>query len=415
MQGNLDDLLVVVLVAALAPLIAGLVPGGRLPQVVVLILGGILVGPQVADMADPQRLRLLSDVGLGFLFLSAGYEVELRIFRERAGRLAAYGWFMTMAISICVISLLTAIGVVHAFIPVALGLSTTALGTLLPILRDNRMLEGIFGENLMAAGAVGEMFPVIAIAIFLGSKGKLEGLISLIAVGSLAAAVTVAPRLVRSTRLSEIIRRGQHATSQTTLRWTVVLLIGLLAVASRVGLDVVLGAFLAGLVLRKWAPGDIHSLERKLDAVGYGFFIPIFFVSSGMSLDVRSIVHSPGRLFVFAALLLAVRGLPSLLVYRNQLPLIQRFQMTFLLATALPLLVALSEIGLQSGEMLPANAAALVGAGVLSVAVFPSTAVILKGRAQRRAPAPAGPPVEADAPAAAAPPAQRQESIPEHH
>ncbi len=155
------------------------------------------------------------------------------------------------------------------------------------------------------------------------------------------------------------------------------LLFALLVVAANFGLDVVLGAFLAGVVLRRWAPLDVHALEDKLDAVGYGFFIPVFFVSSGMSLDLRSIVESPARLIVFFLLFLAVRGLPALLFYRQDLPIRGRVQMMLLTATALPLLVALAHIGLESGTMLPENAAALVGAGVLSVIVFPPVAVRL--------------------------------------
>jgi Kef-type K+ transport system membrane component KefB len=181
------------------------------------------------------------------------------------------------------------------------------------------------------------------------------------------------------------LTEGQDATAQTTLRWTVVMLLLLLLIANTFGLDVVLGAFLAGVVLRRWAPGDVHSLEEKLDAVGYGFFIPIFFVTSGMSLDLHSIVQAPGRLLLFFVLLLVVRGLPTLLVYRSALSRPQRFELVFLLATALPLLVALSEIGLQSGIMLPQNAAALVGAGVLSVLIFPAVAV---GIDRRFAPSP---------------------------
>ena len=140
------------------------------------------------------------------------------------------------------------------------------------------------------------------------------------------------------------------------------LLFGLLVFASDVGLDVVLGAFLAGVVLRRWAPGDVHALESKLDAVGYGFFIPVFFVSSGMGLDLGSIAEAPGRLVAFFLLLLAVRGLPSLVLYRHDMVVRERVQMMLLTATSLPLLVALAEVGLDSGEMLPENAASLVGA-----------------------------------------------------
>jgi Kef-type K+ transport system membrane component KefB len=315
---------------------------------------------------------------LGFLFLLAGYELELRLFRERAGRLALTSWLVTALVAIAVTGALAAVGFVNAFVPIAIGLTTTALGTLLPILRDNQMLEGRFGEFIMAAGAVGEFLPIVAVAVFLSASGAFLGLISLAVMAGIALLFTFVPRLARHGKVAGIIAEGEHATSQTTLRWTVFLLFALLVIAADFGLDVVLGAFLAGVVLRRWAPGDVEALEGKLDAVGYGFFIPVFFVSSGMSLDLHSIIEAPARLVVFFLLFLAVRGLPALLFYRRDLRMRERVQMMLLTATALPLLVALSEIGLESGTMLPEKAAALVGAGVLSVIVFPPTAVSLR-------------------------------------
>ena len=376
----LQSLFVAALVAALAPVIVGIAPRLRTPQVVVLIVGGVIVGPQVLGLAEPDSIELLSNVGLGFLFLLAGYELELSLFRQRAGKLAIIGWLASAAIAGLLVALLTSAGLVRAYIPVALGLTTTALGTLLPILRDNNMLRGSFGSYLMAGGAVGEFFPVIAIAIFLGSNGRFFGLLSLLAVAVIALILSLIPNLGRGGRLQQVLREGQGATAQTTLRWTVAMLLLLLLIANAFGLDVVLGAFLAGVVLRRWAPGDVKSLEDKLDAVGYGFFIPVFFVSSGMNLDLESIVQEPARLGLFFVLLLVVRGLPTLLVYRSALPRPQRLELLFLLATALPLLVALAEIGLETGEMLPENAAALVGAGVLSVMIFPGIAVAIDRR-----------------------------------
>ena len=380
---GLTSLFVVVLVAAVAPVIVGLLSRLRIPQVVVLILGGVLVGPHVLDLADPNEIVLLSNVGLGFLFLLAGYELDLRIFRQRAGKLAVVGWLVTVALAIGVVAGLAALGLVRAFVPVALGLTTTALGTLLPILRDNNMLRGSFSSYILAAGAVGEFLPVVAIAIFLGSHGRFIGLISLVAVGVLGLLLSLLPRLGRGGRIAQILSEGRDATSQTTLRWTVAMLLLLLVIASDFGLDVVLGAFVAGVVLHRWAPVNPEALDRKLDAVGYGFFIPIFFVSSGMGLDLESILRAPGRLFLFFLLLLVVRGLPTLLVYRTALPLPRRFELVFLVSTALPLLVALSEIGLETGEMLPGNAAALVGAGVLSVLVYPAIAIAIDRRIAR--------------------------------
>jgi Kef-type K+ transport system membrane component KefB len=377
---GLETLLVVTAIAALTPLVVALLPGPRLPQVVVLIAGGVLVGPQGLGLAETPSIQLLANVGLGFLFLLAGYELELGLFRERPGRLAVVAWLTTGTLATVLVGVLAAAGFVRAFVPVALGLTTTALGALLPILRDNDMLGGRFGRYILAAGAVGELFPILAIAIFLGANSKFVALLSLASVGILAVILTLAPRLVRGNRLERILHEGEGATAQTTLRWSILLLLFLLVIAEEFGLDVVLGAFLAGIVLRRWAPGDVHSLEEKLDAIGYGFFIPVFFVSSGMALDVRSIAEAPARLLVFFVLLLVVRGLPALVVYRSALAAAQRVQMMFLTATALPLLVALTEIGLRNGTMLRENAAALVGAGALSVLVFPTVAVAMERR-----------------------------------
>jgi Kef-type K+ transport system membrane component KefB len=377
LETELRALLIVSIVSAAAPFVCALLARFRVPQVVVLIVGGVLIGPEVFGLAEPVSIELVANVGLGFLFLLAGYELDLDHFRERSGRLAVGGWFISAAVSIVVTGLLAASGFVHAFVPVALALTTTALGTLLPILRDNDMLGGPLGRLIMPAGAVGEFFPIVGIAVFLGSKGRLYGLLSLVVMCVLALALAWLPRLARIERFERIAQQGEHATQQTTLRLTVMLLFGLLVFASDFGLDVVLGAFLAGVVLRRWAPGDVDALEDKLDAVGYGFFIPVFFVSSGMGLDLDSIAEAPARLLVFFVLLLAVRGLPSLLLYRHDLDLRQRVQMMLLTATSLPLLVALSQVGLSSGEMLPENAAALVGAGVLSVMFFPGLAVAI--------------------------------------
>jgi Kef-type K+ transport system membrane component KefB len=381
---GLDDLVAVALVAALAPLVVAMLPGPRIPQVVIFLLGGVLIGPHVLGLADTSSIQLLANIGLGFLFLLAGYELDPRLLRQQPGRLAIGGWLMSAAIAVGVAAGLTAAGYIRDYVPVGLALTTTALGTLLPILRDNNMLGGEFGRYVFAAGAVGELFPILIIAVFLGQRGSFVALASVALVGALALTLTFVPRLARSAAVQRIVTEGQEATGQVTLRWSMVLLFALLAVASRFGLDVVLGAVLAGMVLRGWTRHlnmDTESLEHKFDAVGYGLFIPIFFISSGMSFDLKSISEDPLRLLIFFVLLIVVRGLPSLLVYRRALAPVQRLEMTFITATSLPLLIALAAIGEQDGVMLPATAASLIGAGVLSVLVFPLIAVGLHRRA----------------------------------
>ena len=381
---GLEDLVAVALVAALAPLLVAMLPGPRIPQVVVFLLGGVLIGPHGLGFAETSSIQLLANIGLGFLFLLAGYELDPRLLRQQPGRLAIGGWLMSAAIAVGVAAGLTAAGYIKDYVPVGLALTTTALGTLLPILRDNGMLGGEFGRHVFAAGAVGELFPILIIAVFLGQRGSFVALASVALVGALALALTIVPWLAKSAAVQRIVTEGQEATGQVTLRWSMVLLFALLAVASRFGLDVVLGAVLAGMVLRGWTQHlrmDTASLEHKFDAVGYGLFIPIFFISSGMSFDLKSISEDPLRLLVFFGLLIVVRGLPSLLVYRHALAPVQRLEMTFITATTLPLLIALAAVGQQDGIMLPATAASLVGAGVLSVLVFPLIAVGLHRRA----------------------------------
>jgi Kef-type K+ transport system membrane component KefB len=353
-------------------------PGPRIPQVVVFLIGGVLIGPHVLGLAETGNIQLLSDVGLGFLFLLAGYELDPHLLRERPGRLAITGWVMSAVISVAVTAGLTAAGYIKDYVPVGLALTTTALGTLLPILRDNGMLGGNLGRHVFAAGAVGELFPILIIAVFLTKRGHFIALASVVAVGVLAIVLSLVPWLAKSNAVRKIISEGQDATAQITLRFAVVLLFALLAFAAKFGLDVVLGAMLAGIVLRIWTRRlntDTESLERKFDAVGYGIFIPIFFIASGMTIDLKAISQDPLRVVALFALLLIVRGLPSLIVYRNDLRPRERVEMTFITATSLPLLIALAEIGEQDGVMLPATAAALVGAGVLSVLIYPLIAV----------------------------------------
>jgi Kef-type K+ transport system membrane component KefB len=383
---SLQTLFAVGLVAALAPAVVAVLPRGMVPQVVILVLAGVLIGPHGLGVASAPSIVLLTNIGLGFLFLLAGYELDLKLFRQQAGRMAMAGWVASAALAVGVVALLGTFHYVYDYVPIGLALTTTALGTLLPILHETKMLEGRFGRYVLAAGAAGELFPIVAISVFLTKRQHLLAAVSVLAVLFLALVLAPLPRLIGDRYLKAIIRQGQRATSQATLRWALVLLLVLLVAAEGFGLDVVLGAMLAGMVLRSWTRRqdiDARPLESKLDAVGYGIFIPVFFVASGMTLDIRSIIADPLRLLVFTVLLLVVRGLPALLIYARVMPFRQRLEMTFITATTMPLLIALAEIGLRDGVMLPSNAAALVGAGVLSVLIFPAVASTLD-RGRRR-------------------------------
>ncbi|NTW42614.1 MAG: sodium:proton exchanger, partial [Cellulomonadaceae bacterium] len=242
----LTTLLAVAAVAAVAPLVVGLLPRWHVPQVVVLLAGGVVIGPHALGWGSPSTIEPFVNLGLGFLFLLAGYELDYAALRARPGQLAIVGWAVSLVLAIGVVGALEALGFVRAFVPVALALTTTALGVLLPILRENDMLGGRVGSQVVAAGAVGELFPIIAIAVFLGANGEFVGLVSLLIVAVVALLLSLAPRLIRGRRTETVILAGENSTTQTTLRGTIFLLLLLLVLAARFGLDVVLGAFLAG-------------------------------------------------------------------------------------------------------------------------------------------------------------------------
>jgi Kef-type K+ transport system membrane component KefB len=376
---GLEDLFVVAIVFALAPIASALFPARRLPQLVILIAGGVLVGPDGLGLVQPDDIALIANVGLGFVFLQAGYEIEPRLLRSRIGALALIAWVMSAVIATGAVGVLASFGYVHAFVPVALALTTSALGTVLPILRERGQLDSLLGRLFLANSAVGEVLPIIAIAIFLGVNSRFTALLSFAAIGLIALSLAVIPKVLPRARMPRIVIEPD-GTSQTTLRWALLLLLGLLVLAGKFGLDVVLGAMLAGMVLRKWATTDTEALERKLDALGHGFFVPVFFVSSGMALDLDAIVGAPLRMVVFLILILAVRGIPLMLMHRGILAFRQRAQLMFYTATTLPLIVALTGIGVSNGTMLTENAAALVGAAVLTVVLFPLAAGLLDHR-----------------------------------
>ena len=290
---GLQSLLAVFAVAAPPPGPVAALPGPKIPQVVFFLVGGVIIGPHVLGVANTDSVQSVANAGLGFLFLLAGDELDPTLLRRKAGRLAMTGWVVSVLISVGVTAALATSGFVKDYVPISLALTTTALGTLLPILHDNGMLGGNFGRYVFAAGAVGELFPIIAIAVFLSQGSDFAALVSLVSVVLLALALAAVPFLVRSERLQTILRDGQNATSQVMLRWSVVLLFGLLVVAAHFGQDVVLGAVLAGIVLRGWTQRmgiDVRGLEDKFDAVGYGIFIPARGVVGD---DARHCLHRP--------------------------------------------------------------------------------------------------------------------------
>lgn len=386
---SLHSLFLITLVAALTPLVLARMPHPRLPEVVVLIVAGIVIGPHALGWAHPDvSIDLVSNIGLGMLFFLAGFELDRALVTGRSGRVAMVAWGISICVSMAVVGALDESGYVRAFVPISIALTTTALGTLVPILRDAGESRLPLGRAVLANGAIGEMLPVIGISLFLTSRGIWAAVGLLAAFGVAAFVLAQIVTRLRERRIATLIRSGSDTSSQTMVRFSVLLLIALLAVAARFGLDVVLGAFAAGIVLRVALPEGDEPLELKLDGLGYGFFIPAFFVVSGMTLDIGSILRDPTRTLVFFALILLVRGLPVIPLFWRWLPGIDAIRLALYTATGLPLIVAITEISVQEGVMRRDNAAALVGAGLLTVMVFPLLAKALGGRAGAEEPVP---------------------------
>jgi Kef-type K+ transport system membrane component KefB len=285
---------------------------------------------------------------------------------------------------------------------IGLALTTTALGTLLPILRDAGLVEGRFGARIMAIGSVGEFAPILAIAVLLDRRNP--GATSVLLV--VFVAVAVAAALVARAHPPAVIRflhRHVHSSAQLPVRVSMLLAIGLVFLAFRFGLDVLLGAFAAGIVVRLFVQGeDSHVVRGKLEAIGFGFLVPIFFIVSGMQFDLHALFATPAglaRVPLFLVLLLVVRGAPVLLLHRRDLPRYQQVPLALFASTGLPLIVVITAIGVEEGRMRPVNAAALVAAGMLSVLLYPAIARALLRRGPGTRPGEAGPgrPGEADA------------------
>jgi len=370
---NVGSLLVITIIAAAVPLIVGLLRL-KVAEVVLLLGLGVIFGPQMLGLITiNDTINTFNELGLGMLFFLAGFELEAHAVQGRSGKLAVSGWLSSLALAFLVTYGLWATGFVKDLAGIAIALTSTALGTLLPVIRDRGLLHSEFGTYFMGAGALGEFGPILAIALLLSANSLLFTLITLGVFALVALVIWRSPGRLMTDRVKAIVDRGHQTSSQTAVRWTVVLLLFLLGLAAKFGLDAVLGAFVAGVVLRRYAPpGEGNRLAPKIEAIGFGFFIPLFFIVSGAKLDIASIRENPVRLLVFFVLLLLVRGLPQYFLYRFAMPdTRERWQFTLYVATALPILVAITGLEVSDGAMLPENAAALVGAGALSVLVFP--------------------------------------------
>ena len=380
------ELFLIALVAALAPLAAELPSRFRVPVVVVELVLGIIIGPHIFNLASPDGLvGTLGELGLTFLLFMVGLEIDLGEIQGRPMVLAIAGWLLSFAVALVSMFIVHSIGLIQAPpLLAAVALSTTALGILAPILRDEGVMDSDFGKVILPAAAMGEFGPLVVISMVLipthGTIIHTLFIVAFVAVAFLAAYMAIR---VRTSKLIDTLAHTMQSSGQLPVRICIVLQALLVVLAAQFGLNVVFGAFAAGMVVGLASRGERGALLRqKLDAIGYGFLIPTFFIVAGMRFDVSALWASPlvpVQLLSLLGLLVLVRGAPVLL-YKGELADADRLPFALYSATGLPLIVIITEIGVSSGLMAPDRAAVLVCAGMISVLLFP----ILAGRARRQ-------------------------------
>jgi Kef-type K+ transport system membrane component KefB len=383
---HFTNLLIIMVVALIAPLVVSALPALRVPSPVLEIVAGIVIGPSVLGWVGVDApVQVLALVGLAFLLFLAGLEIDVHRLRGRPLTLALTGFVVSFAIAVGVALLLTAGGFVSAPLLIAIILCATSLGLVVPVLKDSGQVAGATGQLIIAAASIADFGAVILLSLFFSEQSTGLAVRLLLLAGLALVVVLLAVALMRAgrtARADRVFRMLMDTTAQIRIRFAMVLLIAFVALAQGLGFEAILGAFLAGAVLRliDADAATVHPhTELKLDAIGYGFLIPVFFITSGVMFDAKALFTSPSTLLqvpLFLAALFMVRALPALL-YRAELGMRRTMAAGFLQATSLPFIVAAVQVGQRLGALPPAAGAALITAGLASVLLFPAIALAI--------------------------------------
>ena len=373
--------------ALLAPLVSYML-GYRLPSVALLLIFGMVIGPSVLDLAaEDEGIEMLKELGVGALFLLAGFEIQISTLKTKEAGTALSTW--AICALACGVGAYFLVDNVPGAIVVALALTSTALGTLTPMLKQDRILGIKVGNSVMIHGAIGEVAPITAMALLLGTRSTLTTMIILLFFIIIAVAVAIMPAAIASAIpwVKTAFISGAGSTNQTILRLIILILAILMAVTAVFELDIVLGAFAAGIILNRIIPDEFHRrLEHRLDVVFYSMLIPVFFVVSGMSISWDTIANNPWKVLGIPALILVTRGLPVFLRENvghtgSDIETIrERLQVGLYSATGLPIIVAVTTLAVNSKIMEPENASIFVSGGALTVALFPFLASLVGGK-----------------------------------
>ncbi|MDO4685903.1 MAG: cation:proton antiporter [Corynebacterium sp.] len=357
----------------------------KIPAVVFLLFLGVLIGPQVLDLAHSDESNaMLRELGLGMLFLLAGWEINPDTMRGRQGKYAAGTWVLSAFLAFGA-ALLLFWGDTLAAVVIAVAVTSTAMGTLLPVIKTAGV-SGSVQRGVLVHGAVGELGPIFTMALLLSTRSTWLTLVILLVFMIGALIIAFVPRTVAKIApwIGPAVRDGASHTAQTVMRAVIVLLTVLMALAAVFELDVVLGAFAAGLILRALVPARSRkTVEARLDVMGYGLLIPVFFITSGMAIEVSEVLRAPMIVGFCVLVILVARGLPIFLAERflhtgsGIHDVREQLQLGLYSATGLPIIVAVTEIALSRELIDAALGSILVASGAITVLIFPFLAGVM--------------------------------------
>jgi len=389
---NFDDLLLVMVVAAAVPLLLGLVPKVPIPSSVLEITAGILIGPAVLNwVSDDSVINVFAKLGVALLLFLAGLELDFAKLRGRPLRLASISFAASLLVGLAIALPLGALGVILNPLFVAIVLSSTSLGIVVPVLKDAGMLGSRAGTLIVATCSVAEFGSIVVLSMFFSRTGSADPAVTILKLSLLALVVAAVAFLASRKgtwrrRVDEVLFRLQDSSAQLRVRVAMALMIALLVVSESLKFDAILGSFLAGALLSAVTDPareeEFGHVRHKLEGIGFGFFVPIFFVATGLTFPIDQLLSDGStavRVPLFLAILLAVRGLP-VLVLRRDLTRAELLPSALLQATSLSFIVVAAQIGVAVHELKPINAASLIAAGMLSVLLFPALALRLLAR-----------------------------------
>lgn len=385
MPADFVSLCNIVLAAAICPILAKLIPHKLIPETVLLLLAGTLMGPYAMGVIKlTESVNLLSDLGLAFLFLLAGYEIRPKSLAGTQGKRGLFTWIISFALAFLLMHLIPNLrSNPFELIAMAIVFTTTALGTLMPILKERELLSTRIGESILAYGTWGEVCPIVAMTILLSSRAEWKTALILMMFTLLCILTAVVPAAAKKAghRMFRFLNDNAETTSQTVMRTVVLLLVGLITLSVVFNLDIVLGAFAAGFVLRYIVPEGNRKLELKLDGVAYGFLIPVFFVVSGTKINLMAVFNNPTILIGFIIMLLLLRACPIFVALSTgkdtrDISTHNRLSIALYCTTALPIIVAVTVVAVGANAMSSDMASVLVAAGALTVFLMPLLASV---------------------------------------